>query len=961
MQHSFLFCTPSHRGLVMFNLWNNLVPKASTRRNRNRSQWAGAGVQALEQRQLLVGAFSTLTNPNPRGGSGLMLLMTDGSVIVQTTGVSKTWTKLTPDSTGNYQNGTWTPIASMQLERLWYSSTVLPDGRVLVVGGQNTGVSGTRTDTNRGEIYNPATNAWTPMTPFPQATQGSGVSVLLPSGLWLVGSNSGGETYLYNPATDKWSQTGSRLNNEKHDQTTWILLKDGSVLSYNPASPDAAAGNAQRYFPATGKWVATNPVPVPLTSDALNREVGTGTVLPNGKVLLIGANKRVVLYDPATNNWTVSNSSGDAPLGDFPTIATDGLPKEIAIQDQPGVMLPDGKYLFMAGSADGAEPSYFFEYDYVTDSITMVPGGIPDLPTTTAWKGRMLQLPNGQILANMGGTIYIASPSGTQLSSFAPAVVRIDQATTTGLTYKLIGTQMNGFSQGATYGHSASMDTNFPIVRVRDPSSGLVKYAKAYSWTPGLSASSAVETSLYFDLPTGFTQEGIYDLNVIVNGIASTTVVFKPNDMVKDIYIDSTPSDPKYLTDVNGTVFFVANDGLKGDELWKSDGTKAGTVLLKDIRPGFASSTPKDLMNVNGTLYFTADDGKNGVELWKSDGTAAGTVMVADIYTGKAASNPSSITSVNGTLYFSAITAKGAELWKSDGTAAGTTMVKDIRTGVLGSAPMWLTAINSTLYFTANNGTQGVELWKSDGTANGTVLVKDIYTGVATSYPQNLMASNGTLYFTASSGITGLELWKSDGTAAGTVLVKDIDTRTNVGSNPKYMTAFNGFVYFQASTLATGAELWRTDGTSAGTFMIKDMNPGKVGSSPSGFHEFNGSLYFQYQDQVRGTELAKSNGTTAGTSVFKNINTTTLNSSHPTEFVNIGSYMYFKAGEGATGIELYRTNGTVAGTTLVKDINFRTGDADPSWMISSGTKLFFTATNGFLGMELFMIDTALLP
>lgn len=937
------------------------IPSVSKRRRKKQFEPASLVSQALEQRQLLVGAFSPLTNANPRGDSGLMLLMTDGSVIVQTAGVSKTWTKLTPDSTGNYQNGTWTPIASMALERQYYSSTVLPDGRVLVLGGQNTGAIPTRTDTNRGEIYNPVTNTWTAMAPFPEPTQGSGVSVLLPSGKWLVGSNSGIETYLYDPASNTWSPTGSRLNNDKHEQTSWILLKDGSVLAYSPSSPDNAPGRAQRYFPSTGRWVATNPVPVPLTSDALGREVGTGTVLPNGKVMLLGANKKIVLYDPTTNSWTESNASGDAPLGDFPTVALNGLPKEIAIQDQPGAMLPDGKYLFMAGSAGFTEPSYLFEYDYAADQVNQVLTPFPELDTQNAFQGRMLILPNGQVLANLGKTIQIASPSGPQLSSFAPSVVRVDQATTTGLTYHLIGTQLNGFSQGATYGHSASMDTNFPIVRLRDTGTGLVKYAKTYNWTPGLTPNALQEATLRFDLPTGFTQEGVYQLSVIANGISSVEIQFKPNDMVKDIFIDSPAGAPKYLTDVNGTVFFVANDGLIGDELWKSDGTKAGTVLVKDIIPGFASSNPKNLQNVNGTLYFTADNGKNGVELWKSDGTAAGTVMVSDIYTGKASSNPTNITNVNGTLFFSAITSKGAELWKSNGTAAGTTMVKDIRAGVLGSAPMWLTAINSTLYFTATNGTQGVELWKSDGTANGTVLVRDIYTGVATSNPQGLMAHNGTLYFSASSGISGLELWKSDGTAAGTVMVRDIDTRANIGSNPKNMKAFNGIIYFQASTLATGAELWRTDGTSAGTFLVKDMNPGKVGSNPANFHEFNGSLYFTYQHQTTGTEIAKSNGTTAGTNNFKNINTTLLNSSHPTEFVNIGSHMYFKAGENATGFELYRTDGTSAGTTLVKDINFRTGDANPSWLIRSGSKLFFTATNGFLGMELFMIDTTLLP
>ena len=89
-------------------------------------------------------------------------------------------------------------------------------------------------------------------------------------------------------------------------------------------------------------------------------------------------------------------------------------------------------------------------------------------------------------------------------------------------------------------------------------------------------------------------------------------------------------------------------------ELWKSDGTAAGTVLVKDINPGSASSEPSNLTNVNGTLFFTADDGAHGIELWKSDGTAAGTVLVKDINPGSAGSDPPRLTNVNGTLFFSA-------------------------------------------------------------------------------------------------------------------------------------------------------------------------------------------------------------------------------------------------------------------------------------------------------------------
>ena len=111
------------------------------------------------------------------------------------------------------------------------------------------------------------------------------------------------------------------------------------------------------------------------------------------------------------------------------------------------------------------------------------------------------------------------------------------------------------------------------------------------------------------------------------------------------------------LTNVNGTLFFTADDGTHGSELWKSDGTAAGTVLVKDINPSSSYVLdPSFLTNVNGTLFFTANDGTHGTELWKSDGTTAGTVIVKDIDTGSANSNPSYLTNVNGTVFFTPTT-----------------------------------------------------------------------------------------------------------------------------------------------------------------------------------------------------------------------------------------------------------------------------------------------------------------
>jgi ELWxxDGT repeat protein len=139
------------------------------------------------------------------------------------------------------------------------------------------------------------------------------------------------------------------------------------------------------------------------------------------------------------------------------------------------------------------------------------------------------------------------------------------------------------------------------------------------------------------------------------------------------------------LTDVQGKLFFTANDGTTGQELWSSDGTRAGTVLVKDIRPGAYDSDSRSLTAVGGTLFFTARDGVHGRELWKSDGTEGGTVLVKDILPGAGTTygdEPGQLTALGGTVFLGADDGvKGAELWKSDGTDAGTVLVKDINAG----------------------------------------------------------------------------------------------------------------------------------------------------------------------------------------------------------------------------------------------------------------------------------------
>jgi ELWxxDGT repeat protein len=303
--------------------------------------------------------------------------------------------------------------------------------------------------------------------------------------------------------------------------------------------------------------------------------------------------------------------------------------------------------------------------------------------------------------------------------------------------------------------------------------------------------------------------------------------------MIKDIRSGSAQSWPHPLTNANGTLFFTADDGTHDDELWKSDGTAAGTTMVKDINPdGSSQDSDASMINVGGTLFFSANDGvAHNEELWKTDGTEAGTTLVKDIWPdmgpGAESSSPGQLTNVDSTLFFAAQDGtRGRELWKSDGTAAGTTLVKNIDRGSGDSWPWDLTNVDGTLFFRANDLSHGEELWKSDGTEGGTRLVEDIAPS-ARSNPDELTNVDGTAFFSADDGAHGRELWQSDGTAAGTRMVEDIRTRTEQqcgflqcvevpgSSAPSDLTNVNGALFFSANDGCHGSELWKAVKDSA--------------------------------------------------------------------------------------------------------------------------------------------------
>ncbi len=434
------------------------------------------------------------------------------------------------------------------------------------------------------------------------------------------------------------------------------------------------------------------------------------------------------------------------------------------------------------------------------------------------------------------------------------------------------------------------------------------------------------------------------------DGTATGTV------LVKDIRGGSTSSAPRNLVAVGNTLYFRAYTDANGYELWKSDGTAAGTVLVKDINSGSTGSYPNYLTNVSGKLFFQASDGSNGAELWTSDGTSAGTRLVKDINAGSSGSYPGYLAAANGKLFFTAYSVdQGYELWTSDGTSAGTVLVKDIQSGATGGYPRDLVSMGTQVFFSAADGQNGYELWKSDGTASGTVLVKDILPGGFGSYPFYLANAGGKLLFRANDGSSGYELFSSDGTATGTVLVKDI--RNISGSYPTNLADLNGSVIFSANSGGIGRELWKSDGTKNGTTLLKDIYPGGTGSSPSELIKSGSYVYFRATDRSSGSELWRTDGTIAGTVEVSDIRSG-LYGSYPQQLTDIGGTLFFVArgtnlADGSSsGYELWKTDGTQAGTVLVKDINSGGSGSYPTHLTNVNGTLYFTAYTPTTGYEL---------
>ena len=438
----------------------------------------------------------------------LAFVLTDGTVLAQGTSLS-TWYRLTPDNTGSYVNGTWSTAASLQpgYQPDAFASEVLADGRVVIAGGEYN--KGGFELTNLGAIYDPVANTWTPL-PAPKGWDyiGDSPSAVLPNGDFLIGDKIDKKIAELDPKTMKWKARQSTGKADFNAEEGWTLMPNGTILTYDVKD----SPNSEIYDPVAETWTSAGSTVVNLRSPPAEGgipygngqiyhppgEVGPGMLLPNGTVFATGGTPKggtfghTAIYTPPP---------GGSGVGTW--AAGPNFPAGEDAGDSFSSLLPTGNVLVEA------ESGRLYEFNGTSLTYTANIGG-----------GLLVVLPTGEVLLG-GRAVYQAA--GSVNPSWAPTITSVPTTLSRGATYKIAGTQFNGLSQANAFGDEYQTNTNYPLVRITNASTGHVFYARTHDHSTMGVATGSEKVTTNFDVPAK-AEAGASTLVVVANGIPSTPV-----------------------------------------------------------------------------------------------------------------------------------------------------------------------------------------------------------------------------------------------------------------------------------------------------------------------------------------------------------------------------------------------------------------------------------------------------
>ncbi len=646
----------------------------------------------------------------------------------------------------------------------------------------------------------------------------------------------------------------------------------------------------------------------PPTSGTLVRDIHTGppAIALDSDPVLLAANGTTALFTAkdgvhGRELWITDGTRAGTRM------LVDSIPGPDPGEFGGAVALPNGRFVVMASSpATGLEPHV---YDPANPGLRLLadltPGAEGSEPTSVVlWQGEAwfaARSPalgmefwhtNGTVAGTLPGQELIAGPDSTEIDPDRIAVAG-------GKLYFLAGSPVGGF---LAYFLWVKPARNTPAFSLR-PHQFSLRYPRGR-------LAVDVGGKLLFtgeDLTSGI-EPWITD-----GTVAGTQLLADLAPGLEDSYQQLLACDGQ-------RAWFLGETNALGRELYVTDGTPAGTRLVADLNPGIhdaLSYGSRGAILPGGDLLFGAFGGSaEGMELWRSDGTPAGTRLAADLVPGTFGSEPAEMLTLGANAYFRARSSDWRfALWRYDAASGATVqLTSSTRAGSnLGMRP--LTALGSDLLFAGEDERFGLEPSRTDGTPGGTGLVRDIHEDpTGDSRIEALFRHRDLAFFGADDGVQGREPWVTNGTEPGTVPLGDLSPGIQ-WSNPTAMASLPAGLVFRCETgAARSHEVWITDGTPTGTRKLIGFSHVRWPAEISSFQDLGDfALFVTHIDGL--TSLWRSDGTVAGTTAVDGWRDDTdldivLHSAN-------AGWAFGAASRPSIGTELFASDGTSSGTQIV--------------------------------------------